>query len=103
MLAHAVDGRAGLTGTRPRTLPSNDPLIFNIVAANDQFMCPCCGMTDQFTNAPYDEKGGIIGSGICASCFWEPGFDDSTAASAVTVPRFLIQLQREFPACIRRG
>lgn len=29
-----------------------------------------------------NEEGGVISSGICPSCFWEPGFDDNEFASA---------------------
>jgi hypothetical protein len=61
--------------------PEN-PLRFNVVDGTGQFLCPCCGLAGQFSNAPYRRLGGEIGCGICACCLWEPGFDDHAGASA---------------------
>ncbi len=60
-------------------LPEN-PLDFNVVDNAGQFLCPCCGFSGQFSRAPYRPFGGVIGSGICGGCLWEPGFDDDPAA-----------------------
>ena len=65
---------------------SDDPTIFNIVADNGDSLCSCCGLAGQFDNVPYDARGGIIGSGICSACFWEPGFDDDPRASREARP-----------------
>jgi hypothetical protein len=59
-----------------------NPLRFNIVSDAGQLLCPCCGLAGQCGHPPYDARGGNIGSGICACCMWEPGFDDDPAASA---------------------
>lgn len=65
--------------------PEN-PLRFNIVDEAGQFVCPCCGLAGQFSYAPYRPTGGVVGCGICASCLWEPGFDDDQGASAKAAP-----------------
>jgi hypothetical protein len=65
--------------------PEN-PLWFNIIDDIGQILCPCCGLAGQFSYPPYDARGGSIGSGICACCLWEPGFDDDAMASAEAKP-----------------
>jgi hypothetical protein len=67
-------------------------LQFNVVDADGNLLCPCCGMTDQFSTAAYDARGGIIGSDICGACFWEPGFDDDQMASAGAGPTIIASL-----------
>ncbi len=66
-------------------LPEN-PLDFNVVDDAGQFLCPCCGFSGQFDRAPYRSTGGVIGTGICGGCFWEPGFDDDPMASEDAKP-----------------
>jgi hypothetical protein len=65
---------------------SEDPTIFNIITDDGDILCPCCGLAGQFNEGPYDAGGGIIGSGICSTCFWEPGFDDDPGASGEALP-----------------
>jgi hypothetical protein len=65
------------------------PVLLNIVDGQGRLLCPCCGFADQFSRPPYDKRGGIIGSGICGACLWEPGFDDDPMASAVAQPTIL--------------
>lgn len=54
----------------------DDARIFNIADRDGRFLCPACGLPGFFRGTSYDEKGGIIGTGICPCCLWEPGFDD---------------------------
>jgi hypothetical protein len=61
-------------------------MMLNVANADGILLCPCCGMPDQFAVNAYNEHGGIIGTGICGACFWEPGFDDDPMASAVAAP-----------------
>jgi hypothetical protein len=67
-------------------------LMFNVASADGNLLCPCCGMTDQFETMAYGVCGGIIGSGICGACFWEPGFDDDPMASANAEPTIIASL-----------
>jgi hypothetical protein len=67
-------------------------LMFNVANADGNLLCPCCGMTDQFSTTIYDARGGMIGSGICGACFWEPGFDDDPTASAEAAPTIIESL-----------
>jgi hypothetical protein len=46
------------------------------------FLCPVCGHGGTFGAHSFDERGGVIGSGICPCCLFEPGFDDDQGASA---------------------
>lgn len=56
---------------------------FNIKDSKGQYLCPVCGFAEFFKEPIYsNEEGGVIGAGICPSCFWEPGFDDNPHASA---------------------
>jgi hypothetical protein len=64
-------------------------LMFNVANSDGKMLCPCCGMTDQFSTLNYDSRGGIIGSGICGACLWEPGFDDDPMASADAAPTII--------------
>jgi hypothetical protein len=68
------------------------PTQFNVSDEHGNWLCPCCGMTDQFETMTYDGRGGIIGSGICGACFWEPGFDDDPMASAKADPIIIASL-----------
>jgi hypothetical protein len=65
------------------------PLALNVLNDNGNYLCPCCGLSGQFSAPPYEARGGIIGSGICGACLWEPGFDDDPLASAVAEPTVL--------------
>jgi hypothetical protein len=47
-----------------------------------RFLCPVCGHAGTFDEHCFDERGGVIGSGICPCCLFEPGFDDNPGASA---------------------
>ena len=50
-------------------------------------LCSSCGLPGYFTALAWDDQGrGVIGSGICPCCFYEPGFDDDPAASADAQP-----------------
>jgi hypothetical protein len=66
------------------------PLQFNVFDEVGNLLCPCCGLIDQFSSPNYDARGGLIGSGICAACFWEPGFDDDPMASADAGPTIIL-------------
>jgi hypothetical protein len=63
-----------------------DPLQYNVPAANGGFLCPCCGWGGSFEVEAYSLHGSIIGRGICSCCYWEPGFDDDPMASATALP-----------------
>jgi hypothetical protein len=67
-------------------------LMFNVANFDGNLLCPCCGMSDQFSTTIYDSRGGMIGSGTCGACFWEPGFDDDPMASADAAPTILESL-----------
>jgi hypothetical protein len=47
-----------------------------------QVLCPVCGHAGAFDEHCFDARGGVIGSGICPCCLYEPGFDDDPGASA---------------------
>jgi hypothetical protein len=50
-------------------------------------LCPSCGLPGYFTAQSWDADGkGVIGTGICPCCFYEPGFDDDPGASAEAQP-----------------
>lgn len=55
---------------------------FNISDGQQGFLCPVCGMAGDFHGDAFDAHGGVIGSGICCCCLYEPGFDDDQAANA---------------------
>jgi hypothetical protein len=59
--------------------------VFNIRDDKGRFLCPCCGYSDSFLGASFDAHGGVIGTGICDCCMFEPGFDDDPAASGKTI------------------
>jgi hypothetical protein len=68
-----------------------DPLLLN-VEHDGAYLCPVCGFP--FSKHPtYDERGGMIGTGICPCCLWEPGFDDCPAASSRASPVLLETLK----------
>lgn len=54
---------------------------FNIRGRTGLYLCPSCGFPGCFNEEPYNENGGLIGTGICPCCLFEPGFDDNPAAS----------------------
>jgi hypothetical protein len=60
--------------------PPNSPLA--VQDRTGRFLCPVCGHAGTFDGHCFDERGGVIGSGICPCCFYEPGFDDDPMASA---------------------
>jgi hypothetical protein len=72
--------------------PKLNGLMFNVSDANGNLLFPSCGMTDQFSTPIYDARGGMIGSGICGACLWEPGFDDDPMASADATPKIITSL-----------
>ncbi len=50
-------------------------------------LCPSCGLPGYFDATAWNADGrGIIASGICPCCFYEPGFDDDPTASANAMP-----------------
>ena len=55
---------------------------FNVIDEAGRLLCPCCGWPDYVDKPAYTHFGGVSGSGICACCLWEPGFDDDPLASA---------------------
>ena len=59
-----------------------DPLRFNARDESGQYLCPACGLAGYFEGYSFDKRGGVIATGICPCCFYEPGFDDDTGASA---------------------
>jgi hypothetical protein len=61
-------------------MPTKSPLA--IQDKSGRFLCPVCGHAGTFDGHCFDERGGVIGSGICPCCFYEPGFDDDPMASA---------------------
>lgn len=72
----------------------SDPRTFNIQDADGRFLCPACGFPGYFLGDSYDERCGVIGTGICPCCFWEPGFDDMNARSSHDV----LECLREYRA-----
>ena len=60
-----------------------DNLLFNVLDPSDtKYLCPVCGCKGSFHGGSFDERGGVIGTGICRCCLYEPGFDDDPRASA---------------------
>jgi hypothetical protein len=54
-----------------------------IIKSGEAYLCPACGYGGTFQGNHYDDdEGGCIATGICACCFFEPGFSDNQAASA---------------------
>ena len=58
-----------------------DARTFNIRDEVGRYLCPACGFPGYFQGSSYDERGGVIASGICPCCHWEPGYDDDPLAS----------------------
>jgi hypothetical protein len=55
---------------------------FNVFDSQSaRYLCPACGWPETFTGHSYQVRGGLIGSGICCCCYFEPGFDDDPRAS----------------------
>lgn len=74
-----------------------DARQYNIRDNEGQYLCPSCGFPGYFEGRSYDEHGGVIGTGICPCCGWEPGFDDDPAASGA--PATILESLRHY----RRG
>lgn len=53
----------------------------DIRTPNGDWLCPACGFPGYFGGESFGEHGPLIGTGICPCCQYEPGFDDSAAAS----------------------
>jgi hypothetical protein len=61
--------------------------MFDVINSQTPRLCPACGLPGYFTAEAWDADGkGVIGTGICPCCFYEPGFDDDPAASAEAQP-----------------
>lgn len=58
--------------------------VFNVRDPAGQILCPCCGDIGSFHGVSFGARGGIIGTGICKCCLFEPGFDDDPDASGTT-------------------
>lgn len=54
---------------------------FNIRNHLGQYLCPACGLPGYFEGQSYIESGGLIATGICPCCSFEPGFNDDPGAS----------------------
>jgi hypothetical protein len=56
---------------------------FLITNEDGNYLCPACGLPGYFDGRQFqDDIGGVIGTGICPCCLYEPGFDDDPRASA---------------------
>ena len=66
---------------------------YNIRDEDGRYLCPCCGFPGYFEGSSYDERGGVIGTGICPCRCWEPGFDDDPAASGA--PETILEALRQ--------
>jgi hypothetical protein len=74
---------------------------FNVQDPAGVYLCPACGWPGYFVGDSYDERSGVIGTGICPCCLFEPGFDDNPAASAgaeVTVAASITKYRSEWVA-----
>lgn len=58
-----------------------EPPCLNVCDDSGQFLCPACGFAGYFRGNSFDQHGGVIGTGICPCCLFEPGFNDVMAAS----------------------
>jgi hypothetical protein len=65
-----------------RDVNALENLLYNIHDPAGGFLCPVCGFSGAFNGTSFDEHGGVIGTGICPCCLFEPGFDDDPGASA---------------------
>ena len=84
-----------------RGSPSLDHRQFNIRNDAGQVLCPVCGWPGYFRGSSYDERGGLIATGICPSCLFEPGFDDDPGASREaeqTVPASILKYRADWVA-----
>jgi hypothetical protein len=68
-------------------MPTLSKLI--IRDSENHVLCPVCGLAGVFGLNSFDEHGGVIGTGICYCCLYEPGFDDDPLASAAAKNTFL--------------
>lgn len=94
-------------------MTGENPLSFNVMTEDGQVLCPCCGFAGQFARepngrgggliGPYGPLGGIIGSGICSCCYWEPGFDDDPMASAFAKSTIIESLRAYRDAWVSAG
>ena len=80
-----------------------DPLRYNVPDHDGRYLCPACGFPGHFEGGSYDARGGVIGTGVCPCCLWEPGFDDDAAASGKTEPTILEALRRFRSNWVVRG
>ena len=73
---------------------------FNIRDEDGRNLCPACGFPGYFDERSYGNRGGVIATGICPCCQWEPGFDDSPTASGApaTILEALRQFRRRWPS-----
>jgi hypothetical protein len=69
-------------GTGHDTMKNISKSPFAIKNKTGHVLCPVCGHAGTFDEQCFNERGGVIGSGICPCCMYEPGFDDNPEASA---------------------
>jgi hypothetical protein len=80
------------------------PSLFIIQNNRGEYLCPICGFAGYFRGNHFaDDEGGVIGSGICPCCFYEPGFDDNPLASAEAKDTLLESIQSYRKAWIEQG
>lgn len=70
---------------------------YNIRDEDGHYLCPACGLPGFFQGDSYDESGGVIATGICPCCLWEPGYDDNALLSGA--PASILESLRQY----RRG
>ncbi len=46
-----------------------------------EYLCPVCGFPGCFNKDTFDDVGGLLGSGVCPCCSFEPGLSDDPAQS----------------------
>jgi hypothetical protein len=64
-----------------------DHRLFNVFDdRSGRHLCPACGWPGTFTGRSYSARSGLIGSGICCCCYFEPGFDDELGSSPDAKP-----------------
>jgi hypothetical protein len=72
-------------------MPTLSKLI--IRDSENHVLCPVCGFAGVFGLNSFDAHGGVIGTGICYCCLYEPGFDDNQQASASAKATFYESIQ----------
>jgi hypothetical protein len=66
------------------------PITMLNIQSEGSFLCPVCGWSGTFTGHSYELNfGGCAGTGICACCHFEPGFDDDPGASKDAKPTIM--------------